>query len=182
MSTKELTADGFLARHDWRDYEIVGGDLISWRRHGAMHRFLTVQIACALHRGSYDVGFVFSSGAPCCCFETQYDCRRSSVSFIAHGRLPSDEIPQGYITIPPDLAVEVISPNDTAYEVVAKVEQYLTNGVEEVWAVYPNTRSVNVHRLGAPIQHLSGDDVLRGNGVLSVFSSPVSAFFPPASA
>jgi Uma2 family endonuclease len=46
----------------------------------------------------------------------------------------------------PDLAVEVISPTERASESQRKVRAYLENGTIEVWRVYPETRSVEIHR------------------------------------
>ena len=39
----------------------------------------------------------------------------------------------------PDLAVEVISPNDLAVEVLRKLDDYFRAGVRQVWVVYPST-------------------------------------------
>ena len=44
---------------------------------------------------------------------------------------------RGYWEGAPDLAVEVISPNDTDTEVAEKVEEWLTAGCAMVW-VYPS--------------------------------------------
>jgi Uma2 family endonuclease len=76
--------------------------------------------------------------------------------------------------------VEVISPNDTAYAVEAKVALYLRNGFGEIWLVYPNTRTVHVHRRGEPIRVLDDQQTLRGEGPLQGFETPVAHFFPPS--
>jgi Uma2 family endonuclease len=139
-------------------------------------------LASYLGTATRGIGFVFGPDTTYRCFGDPNTGRRADVSFIARGRLPGDEIPEGYITIPPNLAVEVISPHDSAYDVEVKVELYLKHGIGEVWVVYPITRAVNIHRPGEPIEHLTADAVLRGRGVLSNFSTPVSAFFPAVSA
>ena len=48
----------------------------------------------------------------------------------------------------PLLAIEVISPSNTAEEIDRKVNLYLANGAMEVWLMYPKTRSVWVYREG----------------------------------
>ena len=40
--------------------------------------------------------------------------RKPDVSFVRYGRFPGGVLPEGWAKIPPDLAVEVVSPNDTA--------------------------------------------------------------------
>jgi Uma2 family endonuclease len=47
--------------------------------------------------------------------------RKPDVSFVAEARLPNGQTPRGDLSIAPDLAAEVISPNDTYEEVEEKV-------------------------------------------------------------
>ena len=63
--------------------------------------------------------------------------RRPDVSFIRRGRLPGDVSPDGWIKIPPDLAVEVVSPNDVVEELEAKLEDYQKARIPLVWVIYP---------------------------------------------
>jgi Uma2 family endonuclease len=49
-------------------------------------------------------------------------------SFIRSGRLPNDALPRGHIRVVPDLVLEVVSPNDLAWEVDMKVTEYLQAG------------------------------------------------------
>jgi Uma2 family endonuclease len=79
------------------------------------------------------------------------------------------------------LAIEVISPNDLAYEIDEKIADYLRAGVSLVWIVYPPTRTVEIRRprsssLG-PISHLADTDLVSGEEVLPGFSCPVTNFF-----
>ena len=72
--------------------------------------------------------------------------RAPDASFVSAGRLPPGDLPGGFLEIAPDLAVEVVSPGDTAREVQEKVEDWLRSETHLVWAVYPATRSVTIHR------------------------------------
>ena len=56
--------------------------------------------------------------------------------------------PDDYVQGAPLIAVEVVSPSNTAYELNRKVQLLLEHGGEEVWVVYPKTRSIWVHRRG----------------------------------
>ena len=60
-----------------------------------------------------------------------------------------DAIARLKATLSPDLAVEVISPNDLATEIDQKVAEYLGAGVPLVWVVHPEARAVRVHRASA---------------------------------
>ena len=100
------------------------------------------------------------------------------MSFIRKDRLLGRRIPEGYLEIPADLAVEVVSPNDLAYEVEAKVSLYLKHGFGEVWLIYPNLRTVNVYRKGEATLTFDADQTLAGRGPLEGFTCAVGQFFP----
>lgn len=82
----------------------------------------------------------------------------------------------GWITRAPDLAVEVISPSNRAAAMKRKIRKYFESGAEEVWVVYPSTRSVELHLATGEIRALDEDDVITGD-VVPGFELPVSAIF-----
>jgi Uma2 family endonuclease len=61
---------------------------------------------------------------------------------LTHPAQSGDEYYEGA----PLIAVEVVSPSNTAEQIEAKIKVYLSNGAEEVWVFYPKTQSVYVHR------------------------------------
>jgi Uma2 family endonuclease len=97
---------------------------------------------------------------------------------VRRGRLIPDEPPEGYITIAPDLVVEVVSPNDLYYEVDRKVEEYLDAGVQLVWVINPDTRSVQVYVPGSGVTRLDDSQELTGRDVLPGFACRVGDLFP----
>ncbi len=76
----------------------------------------------------------------------------------------------------PDLAVEVISPSNSARDMDRKVEQYLRAGAQAVWLLYGDTRHVIAHRPGEIRKYESGQ-VLEEPGLLPGFSVPVDELF-----
>lgn len=103
--------------------------------------------------------------------------RYPDVSFVRRGRLPDDELPDGHMFIPPDLAVEIVSPNDLAEEIETRVQDYLRVKVPLVWVVYPNARCVRVLRADGSARHLTEADELSGEDVLPGFALPVARLF-----
>ncbi|MDW8364969.1 MAG: Uma2 family endonuclease, partial [Abditibacteriales bacterium] len=77
----------------------------------------------------------------------------------------------------PNLAVEVISPEETWSEVQEKVDEYLAAGTQVVWVINPQTRTVHVIRPDAPIAVLRVGDVLTGDPVLPGFTLPLATLF-----
>jgi Uma2 family endonuclease len=83
------------------------------------------------------------------------------------------------IPVAPDLAVEVVSKSDSAYEVAAKALEYLAAGTRLVWIINPATRLVEVYRTGdtVPSQVLQIDGELEGSPVLPGFKLKIATIF-----
>ena len=92
-------------------------------------------------------------------------------------RLAGFDPQTGYIPFAPDLAVEVISPNDTAYAVGEKIEEYLTNGFNLIWVVQPNIKTVTIYRGDGSVAVLHERDEITGEGALASFRCKVAEFF-----
>jgi len=88
---------------------------------------------------------------------------------------------EGHVRLAPDLVVEVISPNDLAYEIDEKVDEYETAGVKLIWVVNPETKAVRVHRADGAVMVLREKDELDGEDILPGFRCPVAELFLPAS-
>lgn len=63
--------------------------------------------------------------------------RRPDVAVVRRERLPDGRSPEGHLTIPPDLIVEVISPRENAEGLARKLNDYRDAGVPIVWVIYP---------------------------------------------
>ena len=85
---------------------------------------------------------------------------------------------QGHVLIYPDLAVEVVSPNDLAYETQEKVEEYLRAEVPLIWVIYPQDHVVLVYRKDGSTARLCDGDELSGEDVVPGFSCRVHDLFP----
>jgi len=66
--------------------------------------------------------------------------RRPDVAFIRADRLRGIDLEVVPIPVAPDLAIEIVSKNDRADDLLLKVSQYLAAGAKAVWLLYPNTR------------------------------------------
>ncbi len=84
---------------------------------------------------------------------------------------------QGYNTVAPDLAIEVMSPTDNDKDLEKKLKKYAAAGVL-VWVFYPETRQVKVHAPGQKPKTLGLDETLDGGDVLPGFTLLVRDIFP----
>ena len=105
---------------------------------------------------------------------------RTALSF-RHGRLPNDRPPRGRVRVAPDLVIEVISPNDLAWEIEAKVAERLRAGVPLIWVFYPDTHTVWIYRTSGDAARLDVHQMLSGEDVLPGFTCAVADLFPALS-
>jgi Uma2 family endonuclease len=103
--------------------------------------------------------------------------RAPDVAFITHERLAPTGVPTGYFRGVPDLAVEVVSPNDRYTDVAEKIAEWLEYGVRMVVVVDPRRKAVDVHRPGQPTRTLGMDDTLDGEDVVPGWSLAVRDLF-----
>jgi Uma2 family endonuclease len=116
--------------------------------------------------------------------ETIYVYRRNpdrslkpNVSFIRADRLPTGENIKRPMPLPPDLVVEVVSPNDLAEEVDEKIALYRDFGVPLIWELWPRRRAIFVYAAGQPVRELGAADDLDGGDVLPGFRVPIADLF-----
>jgi Uma2 family endonuclease len=173
------TADDLLHMPDGDRFELINGHLVE-RHMGQESSAVAVAISGILREfvrsrrlGSLtgpDGGFqIFPEG--------DKKVRFPDVAFVAREKLPDGKPFKGHATVPPDLAVEVVSPNDTAEEVEAKRVAFLSVGVRLMWIVYPESRTVHVHRYDGTARILTTASEIDGDDVLPGFTAKVSDFF-----
>lgn len=100
------------------------------------------------------------------------------ISFVSKARIPETGIPEeGYWEIIPDLAVEIVSPNDIMNEVLGLAVQYVQVGIKEVWIIAPAGGLVLVYQVLDKIRLLSSQDYLENNELLPGFKMALSQLF-----
>lgn len=103
--------------------------------------------------------------------------RKPDVSAIRRTRLVGVAV-SGYMLIPADLAVEVISPKESTDESIEKAEEYLAHDFKLVWLVFTKIRKVYVFSAGSKdVRRLGPDDTIDGGDVLPGFACRVGEFF-----
>jgi Uma2 family endonuclease len=107
--------------------------------------------------------------------------RMPDVAVILRSRLPRGKFPKSPICpVPPDLAIEVLSPGNTRKEVARKLEVYFASGVRLVWVVDPRKRTVRVHTSPEKFTRLGEDDTLDGGEILPGFTVSIREWLDAA--
>lgn len=171
-----VSADDLLTMPDGDHFELVNGELKE-KDMGAIASWVSNKTGAKLNAYSeqHD-GFAFGDGASYRCYDDPEQVRKPDASYIRPGRL--SELPEGFLEIAPDLAVEVVSPTDRYREVEDKAEEYLEAGVVVVWVINPSNRSVRIFRRDARPEQLGPNDDLTAEDIMPGFRCRVADLFP----
>ena len=180
METRTLVTADELYRmsEDGNRYELVKGELISMAPTGGVHDYLRSRVdrIFGSHVESNDLGLIFA-GDTGVRYESDPDTvMAADITFISKDRIP-EGVPKGYLTIVPDLLVEIVSPIDRVSDLEVKINAYLEAGVKMVVVLHPETKIIRVHRSTIDIETLTISDVLTCGDVLPGFSCKVSEIF-----
>lgn len=85
---------------------------------------------------------------------------------------------EGFISIAPDLVIEVVSTHDEVEESNEKVEEYLKVGVSLVWVIDPANELVYIHHADGTVAKLRSNGTLTGEDLLPGFSCTVAEILP----
>jgi len=157
--------------------ELVRGELVMMSPAGSQHGYVVANITGPLvtfvkqHR----LGRVFGAETGFHIARDPDTVRAPDVAFVGTDRC-SRGLPKGFFQGAPDLAVEVLSPDDRASEVLAKVQDWLEAGCLAVWVVDPQTRKVSVYG-GGQVATLKEAETLTGGDLLPGFALPVAEIF-----
>ena len=171
-TTAVMTADDLLnLPDDGQQHELVQGRLVTMSASGTRAALLATELGGEIrtfvrqHRlgrcGGADWGFKLRSDPD--------TVRAPDFAFVRAERIPPEGVPDGFWPGAPDLAVEVVSPNDRFSDVMDKVEEYLEAGTRLVWVLDPDKRVTRVFRPGQPVRVLGPEAVLDGEDVLPGF-------------
>ncbi len=178
VETRLITGDELLVMGDIGLCELIDGRIVPMAPTGSEHGM--VEINVAWHLKSFvqprQLGWVTGGETGIYTRRAPDRVRGIDVAFISRGRLPQSP-PKGFLTVAPELIVEVMSPDDRWQDVRQKLEEYFAIGTERVWIVEPENRAVLVYSSPVQVRRLSEADTLEGEGVLEGFSLPVASIF-----
>lgn len=163
--------------HDGERHELNAGELITMPPAKSLHSLIALAVLEALQaylrqqglsRAIPEAGYVLSRGPLTVC--------QPDVSVLSKERIQStagDEYFEGA----PELAVEIVSPSDSAEGLQLKVSQYLVAGSKQVWVLYPKSKQVHIFYSDGTSAVLNDTQTLTGGDFLPEFSVQVADLF-----
>ncbi|HIE26161.1 TPA: Uma2 family endonuclease [Candidatus Poribacteria bacterium] len=173
MNSESITLDEFLT-NDYESYEYFKGELVPMSIPTMEHGVISANIVTLLnnHVRQHQLGRIYTAETT---FQVGESGRKPDVAFVSQARIPENA--RQASPIPPDLAIEVVSPSDKVYDVQEKTLEYLDAGTRMVWVIEPIAKTVTVYRSPNDIKTLTINDTLTGEDVVEGFQCAVSEVF-----
>jgi Uma2 family endonuclease len=176
-TTTKLTFEEFqnLPEKEGVHYELDEGELLMEPSPAARHNLIRQRIALRMmvFAESHHLGIVVEEMdfrlAP-------HTVRNPDVAFVTAEHFKKIDLDRSPIDGAPALAVEVISPTNTAQDMARKTQQYLGAGSRAVWIVQPSLRLVEVHSAEGS-RHVREPEMLREESMLPGFSLSLRYIF-----
>lgn len=157
-----LPDDGF-------NYEVVDGELQMSPKNSPEHGFICTELSFALnaHVKRQKLGAVFDSSTGF--WMENENCRAPDISFVSKEQLRRLKRPaNSFFRFAPDLAIEVLSPNNTRAEIQERLRDFFSSGTKLAWIIDPEAKSAEIcyslekRRLVGPNGELNGEEVVPG--------------------
>ncbi len=164
---------------DGNRWELVAGELRKMTPAGWKHCAIAGRLHGWLfeHISAKSLGIVLSAEPAFFLARDPDTVLAPDIAFLRNDRLPDPLPDETFWPGGPDLAVEVVSPNDRSGEIDEKVKAWLDAGTGMVWLVNPAWRTVTVYRSATQITTLTEKDELSGEDVVEGFRCRVGDIF-----
>lgn len=158
--------------------ELIDGEVVEAMPPGGIHGAISVVLATLLRAWAqqYQPGYVGVEAGYILARDPD-SVRGPDVSYVRGSRIPAGGIPEGFWAIAPDLAVEIVSPSESAEGVREKIRDFLLAGTAQVWVVYPRTRELVIHLPSGLAHKLSSADTISVPDLLPTFRCTVAELF-----
>ena len=135
-----LPEDGYL-------HEVVNGELVMSPKNDFFHGRICMRLSAALHRYAVEhrLGVVLESSTGF--WMKNHNCRAPDISFVTKERLQRlgfSPSARKFFPGAPDLAVEILSPNNTRAEIDARLKDFFASGTRLAWIINPEDESAEI--------------------------------------
>lgn len=168
-----LPEDGFI-------HELVDGELIMSPKNNWFHGRICTRLSSALHVHAiaHRLGAVLDSSTGFWMFNR--NCRAPDVSFVPKARLAALGFKPNetrFFPGAPDLAVEVLSENNTRAEIDARLKDFFASGAQIAWVIDPERQRAEICHSPTSRQLIGSGGFLDGEHLLPGFRHPIADLF-----
>ncbi len=173
----ELTLEEFLTLPEGDiTYEFVDGEAKPKMSPKRFHSKLTLVLALLLNQWSQNLGEVGIEWAVTLKRNGKDWLPIPDLLYISYTRLNRDVVIDEACPVPPELAIEIISPDQTFAEMTEKATDYLKAGVLRVWVVDAKAKAITIFYANTPPQTKRGNDILADSLLEGIPFTPQDIF------
>lgn len=170
---ESLPEDGYI-------HEVVDGELVMSPKNNWFHGRICTRLIFAIEAFNrlHRLGAVLDSSTGFWMFNR--NCRAPDISFVPKSRLatlgfkPNE---RRFFPGAPDLAVEILSPNNTRREMDARLKDFFGSGTQIAWVIDPEEECVEVCHAPTSRKLIGSGGVLDGEHLLPGFTYPIADLF-----
>jgi Uma2 family endonuclease len=177
-STKRMTLEEFLALPETEPpSELIDGEVLQKTMPTLLHSLVSGLLYVML------VNYLRLTKEGIAAIELRHAQRDESRSYLPdiavtlRGPRSREEIERGPVERVPDIAIEVLSPDDRPGRIAEKVTFYLRAGALLVWVVDPVERTLDAYRRDRPSTHYAPPDIVDALPVLREFALDLTELF-----
>ncbi|MFZ1029424.1 MAG: Uma2 family endonuclease [Limnoraphis robusta] len=160
----QLTLEEFLALPETDlNYELINGEAVPKMAPKRFHSRLTGTLYTLLTEWCKNQGEVGIEWAVVLKKNNRDWVPIPDLLYISYNRLPLERFEDEACPVPPELAIEIISPDQTFGEMSEKAIDYLNAGVSRVWVVDPKAKTITIFYPDAPPQTKRDEGILSDN-------------------
>ena len=158
---QKLTLEQFLCLPEFDEsFELVEGEVVINMSPKFFHSRLTSVFWSELSSWSSGIGQVAIEWSVVLKRRGQDWVPVPDLLYVSYDRLAADWLEDSPCPVLPELAIEIVSPEQTFNQLVQKATDYLSAGLDRVWVVYPPMRSITVFYADRPPETYQGDRLL----------------------
>jgi Uma2 family endonuclease len=168
-----LPEDGFI-------HEVVEDELVMSPKNTWHHGRICARLSAALFNfsQSHKLGAVLDSSTGFWMFNR--NCRAPDVSFVPRSRLEAlgfKPTERRFFPGAPDLAVEVLSANNTRTEIDERLRDFFASGTQIAWVINPETESAEICHSLTQRKLVGSGGFLEGENLLPGFKYAIADLF-----
>jgi Uma2 family endonuclease len=165
---------------DGYGHELVNGELVMSPKNDFFHGDICSELLSVLRAfvKAGRLGSVLDSSTGF--WMKNRNCRAPDISFIARARLQAmgfKRSTRSFFPGAPDLAVEVLSPNNTRREIDERLADFFDSGTRMAWVIDPESQRVEICRSLTQRRLIGSGGFLEGEDLLPGFRYPVADLF-----
>jgi Uma2 family endonuclease len=170
---QSLPEDGYI-------HEVVNGELVMSQKNDFFHGGICLRLSTALANFNrvHKLGVVLDSSTSF--WMKNRNCRAPDISFVSRTRLEElgfEPSTRAFFPGAPDLAAEILSPNNSRREIDERLKDFFASGTKLAWIIDPDGRHAEVCGSVTQRKLIGSGGFLEGEDVLPRFSYPIANLF-----